>query len=189
MNCIKIPSHYFLIGFLCINIGFGQGAVELKKAPEKHVFLQADFSFPISANADDDSDYSYYDDGDDWEPWFIPVGINASFGAGVHYNKWIALSVNTGISTSLEAKLATVPVFANLKLMPRISHVYFGADIGFGKSMALGRGKLSGIFQRYKLFFGSDEVQLFLEAQLHGYDLHGEEAGNICVGISISNFL
>ncbi len=171
----------------CFNFGFAQTPPDLKKAPKKHVFLQADFSVPLQANTLR-NDNSYYEDEDD--SWFIPNGINAVFGIGVHHNQWIALSANTGICSLISNKLVTVPVFANFKLMPRIGDDFcFGADVGLGQSFALGRGRLSGTFQRYKIFVGNNELQVFLEAQVHGYFVHDEEMGSICLGLSITNFL
>lgn len=150
-------------------------------------FTQFEFSVPLRLNQNDDEILS---DGNSNDDWFVPDGINGNFGYGIHFNKWIGLSANTGIGMKVSKELFMTPLFVNFRLMPKAGiENRVGIDVGLGKTFALGRGNLTGDFKRIKVVFESDEIQFFIEAINYGITLRNEsQIGSLSLGISLINF-
>ena len=149
-------------------------------------FTQFELSVPLQGNKDRGE---VYPDGRTNDSWFLPDGVNANFGYGYHYKKWLGLSANSGIAMKLSEKLIMTPVFANLRIMPKIGEeTRIGIDLGFGQTFALGRGDLSGTFKRIKLNLEADELQLFIEVVSYGIDLNNNSQGSISLGIALVTF-
>ncbi|MFD2908830.1 hypothetical protein ACFSX9_08780 [Flavobacterium ardleyense] len=149
-------------------------------------FTQFEISVPLQGNKNRGE---VYPDGSTNDSWFLPDGVNVNFGYGYHYKQWIGLSANTGIGMKLSEKLIMTPVFANLRIMPKIGEeTRLGIDLGFGQTFALGRGDLSGTFKRVKLNLEADELQLFVELVSYGIDLHNNSQGSISLGIALVTF-
>lgn len=112
-----------------------------------------------------------YTDGSKNEYWFLPDGIGTKFGYGVHYKKWLGVSLNSGIDWYASYKLVTVPAYMNFRLSPKIGDdTRITAQYGIGKSFALGRGNLQGTYQKFSLGLeNSDGHILFIEFNGHGY--------------------
>lgn len=149
-------------------------------------FSQFEISIPLQGNKNRGDEFP---DGSKNENWFLPDGVNANFGYGIHYNKWIGLSANTGIAMKLSEKLVMTPVFANLRIMPKVGEeTRLGIDLGLGQSFALGRGNLQGTFQRAKLNLESDGRQLFIEFVSYGINFNNTNQQSISIGIALVSF-
>lgn len=150
-------------------------------------FTQFEISVPLQGN----KNYGeVFPDGSTNTSWFVPDGVNANFGYGVHFNKWIGVSANTGIGMKVSEKLFMAPVFSNIRIMPKIgSESRIGIDVGLGKTFAIGRGNLTGDFKRIKLNFESDDKQLFIEVVSYGIAFNDKgKMGSISIGIAVMNF-
>lgn len=168
---------------------------------EKHYFGQFSISVPIRANPYRD-DYNYYtdDDGngviDDYEQkfsvldYFYPDGVSLHYGVGLHYHKWIGITANLGLDWLATGKLVSAPFYGAVFLSPKIwetTNLYLQA--GVGHTFALGRGSLSGTYQKYRvgLDFNSESI-LYLEVNGYGFDLYDmNPAASICIGLSLTD--
>lgn len=174
--------------FLIFNLSFAQIETTRTDIPLKKSFRfsQFEISVPLQGNKDRGEDFPGRNSNDSW---FIPDGINANFGYGLHYNQWLGLSANTGIGMKLSEKLIMTPIFANLRIMPKIGEeTRLGIDLGYGQTFALGRGDLSGTFKRIKLNLEADELQLFIEVVSYGINLNNNSQGSISIGIALVTF-
>lgn len=151
-----------------------------------HFYKQFDFAIALRGNQDNENDNS----GTDENYWFLPDGVSGKIGFGFHQNRWLALGIHTGIDWQASEKLVAVPVFANVRVSPRIgenTRIYLQA--GYGKSFAIGRGNLSGDYKKISLGIESaDGVSLFIELAQHGFTLHHIQNINM-VSIGISSVL
>lgn len=145
-------------------------------------YLQLNFSTPLRGtwDSDDDSDYL-----------FLPDGLNVKFGGGLHYNKRLAIGINTGIDWIATEKLVVVPVFGNLKLSTKIDpEMFLFLQGGYGKSIAIGRGSLTGDYT--KIGLGLEDIEglgLFTEFTQYGFSLYSpEKIWSISFGISFTYF-
>jgi hypothetical protein len=163
---------------------------EIKKRPEegiyehgRPVFAQAAFSFPLAVNPDHGEPTGYEDEK---ESFFLPDGLSAHVGAGVHYRGCVGVGMNVGLDWKLNQKLVSAPVYVSLFLNPHFNEydsAFFQA--GYGRAYALGRGDLHGVYQKYRVGFLSDGLLIFAEANLYGYGLNNiKEMGSISFGIS-----
>jgi hypothetical protein len=166
---------------------------------EKHYFGQFSLSVPIRANPYRD-DYDYQDDNGDGVideeeqkfsalDYIYPDGLSLQYGMGLHYHKWIGISANFGIDWIATGKLVTVPLYGAVFLSPKIwesTNLYLQA--GLGHTFALGRGDLSGTYQKYRLGLDFEsEIILYLEVNRYGFNLYDmDTAGSISLGISIT---
>lgn len=177
-------KHTLLILLLLItSTGFSQ---EEKITSSFSDFTQFDISIPIQGNKNRGDQFA---DGTTNNNWFLPDGINANIGFGIHYKKVIGLSANTGIGMKLADKLIITPVFANLRIMPKVGEeTRLGIDLGLGQSFALGRGNLQGTFQRAKLNLESDGRQLFIEFVSYGINFNNTNQQSISIGIALVSF-
>lgn len=149
-------------------------------------FAQFEISIPLQGNKNRGDQFA---DGTSNNNWFLPDGINANFGYGIHYKKVIGLSANTGIGMKLSEKLVIAPIFANLRIMPKVGEeTRLGIDLGLGQSFALGRGNLQGTFQRAKLNLESDGRQLFIEFVSFGINFNNTNQQSISIGIALVSF-
>ena len=175
---------------MCVNFfGFSQ---ENKKSTYKtnRFFTQFDVSVPIKGNANRNDDFVNGVENTN-KNWFVPDGLNAKFGYGIQQNRWIAVSIHSGIDWKVTEKLVAVPVFANFRISPAISsESRITLQIGYGKGFALGRGNLSGTYKKISLGLESDEdIIIFIE--LADYNIPVNEfksVGSISLGIAYRNF-
>jgi hypothetical protein len=158
------------------------------KEEKSFTFTQFEISIPLQGNKNRGE---VYPNGNTNNRWFMPDGVNANFGYGFHFNKWIGLSANTGIGMKISEKLFVTPVFANFRLMPKIGEeTRIGIDVGLGQTFAIGRGDLSGTFKRLKINIENDDIQLFLEVVSYGFDIHNtQNVGSISIGFAGIDFL
>lgn len=161
---------------------------ENKNQDGSYKFIQHAISLSFRANPDANKVDEYTQEKGSW---FLPDGFSYHAGYGTHLNNWLGLSVNTGIDTSLDQKLVAVPVYGSLFLNPHFnedSSVLLQA--GFGKSFALGRGDLSGFYQKYRLgIMSENEICLFADLSFYGYSPYNiNQITTISLGISLFNF-
>lgn len=187
-----LMKYKILIFILFIfNLSFGQVEYTLEDSdsiPTKNkiTFTQFEISVPLQGNKNHGE---IYPDGRTNNSWFVPDGINANFGYGIHLNKWLGLTANSGIGMKLSEKLVVAPLFSNLRIMPKIAEeTRIGIDIGLGHTFALGRGDLSGTFKRIKLNLEADDMQLFIEVVSYGFELNNNSQGSLSLGIALVSF-
>ena len=177
-------KHTFLILILLItSSAFSQEEI---KSSTIAGFAQFEISIPLQGNQNLGEEYP---DGTFNNNWFLPDGVNANFGYGIHYKKWLGITANSGIGMILSQKLVIAPVFANLRIMPKVGEeTRLGIDFGLGQSFALGRGNLQGTFQRAKLNLESDGRQLFIEFVSYGINFNNTNQQSISIGIALVSF-
>lgn len=125
------------------------------------------------------------------EPWLIPDGIGTKLGYGLRYKKWIGLGIHSGINWDWSNKLVVTPVFANLRLSPSISdETRITLQLGIGKAIALGRGNLTGDYQKISLGLqNDDDVLIFIELNHYAFPINNQrDSGNLSLGISLISF-
>ena len=148
------------------------------------------FIFDISVPFRGNETYGEIDEnGNRSDYWFLPDGIGAKFGYGIHFSEWIGLSLNTGFDVVAQQKLFSVPVYASIVLTPRINDdVSLLFQYGFGKSFAIGRGNLSGFYNKFRVGVG-DEIIIFADVSLNGFAVRNiENTGSISLGLTIPAF-
>ncbi len=177
-------KHILLILTLFItSVGFSQ---EETTTPTFSDYFQFELSIPLQGNKNRGLEFP---NGGSNENWFLPDGINANFGYGIHYKKLIGLTANTGIGMKLSDKLIIAPVFANLRFMPKVGEeTRLGIDAGIGQSFALGRGNLQGTFKRVKLNLEADGRQIFIEFVSYGINFNNTNQQSISIGIALVSF-
>jgi hypothetical protein len=179
-----------IIFFFISNLVSAQVEITINDEASKKksfTFTQFEVSIPLQGNKNRGE---VFPDGTTNDNWFVPDGINANFGYGLHFNNWVGISANTGIGMKLSEKLIVTPLFTNLRLMPKIGEeTRLGIDLGLGKAFAIGRGDLSGTFKRIKLNLENDDIQFFLEVISYGIDIHNtKNTGSISIGVAGLNF-
>lgn len=155
---------------------------------KKATFIQFELATPLKAHLNQTNN-SYNTTAS--KNWFLPDGLSAKLGYGLHYNHWISTSIHSGIDFKGNAKLVAVPVFLNLNISPRIGEsTRLSLQTGFGKTLAIGRGALSGGYKKISLGLeNSDAITLFVELSEYGFELH--QSGKITsfsVGIALRSF-
>jgi hypothetical protein len=186
-----MKSRFLLFSVVLINWSFAQVETTINDSADinpktKITFTQFELSVPLQGNKNRGE---VFPDGSINNSWFVPEGINSSFGYGIHLNKWLGWSAHTGIGMKLSEKLIVAPVFSNLRIMPKIGEeTRVGIDVGLGQSFALGRGDLSGTYKRVKLNLEALEFQLFVEIICYGFQLHNTHQGSISVGFALISF-
>ncbi|WP_310381682.1 hypothetical protein [Flavobacterium sp.] len=191
---VDLKKQHFALLFLLFAINSNSQTVyqtnDGEKTKSKPTFLQFDFSIPLTGNPDRDVVDPYtHEKG----YWFIPDGLNAIVGFGIHKNQWLAIGINSGINWKITEKLVAVPVFGSLKISPKLSkndETRIFIAIGFGKSFALGRGNLSGNYRKISIGIETDDhIALFLELSEHGLKYNNfNTVPSVSVGISITRF-
>ncbi len=149
-------------------------------------FFIFDVSVPLRGNEtygeiDENGNLSDY--------WFLPDGIGAKFGYGIHFSEWIGFSLNTGFDVVAQQKLVSIPVYVSIVLTPRINdEISLLFQYGYGKSFAIGRGNLSGCYNKFRIGVG-DEVIIFADVSLNGFAVRNiENTGSISLGLTIPVF-
>ncbi|WP_298391849.1 hypothetical protein [Flavobacterium sp.] len=150
-------------------------------------FFIYDFSIPFRGN----ETYGEVDEnGNRSDYWFLPDGIGAKFGYGIHFSEWIVFSLNAGFDVVAQQKLFSVPVYGSIVLTPRISDENsILLQYGYGKSFAIGRGNLSGYYNKFRIGFGDDDFLLFADVSLNGFGVRNiENTGSFSLGIAIPTY-
>ncbi|VXB26473.1 conserved hypothetical protein [Flavobacterium sp. 9AF] len=160
-----------------------------KTSSKKNTYTQFDLVVPLKGNKNRGESYS---DGSENNNWFVPDGIGAKFGYGIHYNKWIGISANSGLDFYSSYKLVATPIFTNFRLSPKIGNQSrITLQYGIGKSFAIGRGNLQGTYQKGSIGIETAEgICLFIEGNSHGYKVNNsiDKVYSINVGICLFNF-
>ena len=155
---------------------------------KKFTYTQFDVTVALTGNPNRDQVDPYTNKK---QSFFIPDGIGSKFGYGVHYNKWIAIGVHSGLSWEWSSKLVVAPVYANLRLSPKISdETRITLQAGLGKAFALGRGNLTGDFKKISLGIQTDDdLVLFIEVNHYTIPLNRRgDSGNVSLGIALISF-
>ncbi|MFY7740102.1 MAG: hypothetical protein ACOVQC_06260 [Flavobacterium sp.] len=158
-----------------------------KPLSENGQFFIFDISVPFRGN----ETYGEIDEnGNRSDYWFLPDGFGAKFGYGIHFSEWIGLSLNTGFDVVAQQKLFSVPVYASIVLTPSVSsESSILLQYGFGKSFAIGRGNLSGYYNKFRIGFGDEEFLFFADLSLNGFNVRNiENTGSISLGLTIPVF-
>jgi len=153
---------------------------------ENGQFIMFDITVPLRGN----ETYGEIDEnGNRSDYWFLPDGIGAKIGYGIHFSEWIGLSLNTGFDVVAQQKLFSVPVYASIVLTPRINEdVSLFLQYGFGKSFAIGRGNLSGYYNKFRVGLG-DEIIIFADVSVNGFGVRNiENSGSFSLGLTIPVF-
>lgn len=188
----QLKSNVFvLFSIFCVGNTFSQTVYTTinsdVKTKIRPTYLQYDFTVALKGNpnAGEINEYTK-----EKETWFLPDGLGMKIGYGLHYIKWLAIGIHSGINWEWTNKLVLVPVFANLKLSPRIGEdTSIVLQTGIGKAMALGRGNLSGGYKKLSLGLQSDPLLLFIEISQYDFRLNNQKNnGNISLGLSIISF-
>ncbi|MHA3786926.1 hypothetical protein ACX0HA_01850 [Flavobacterium hauense] len=151
---------------------------------EAGAFSNFSISVPLRGN---DSDYEPEED----ISWFAPDGISLHGGFGVHSTETIAFSINTGIDGMISKKLVAAPVYGSLLFNPKVGdETTLTLQAGVGWGFALGRGDLSGLYQKYRLGFANgDNMGIFIEANIYNFELYNAtQVGSLNLGICLFNF-
>lgn len=168
--------------FCIVQSTFGQIQDSIKK---KYTFSQFELSVPLSINPNRGK--TEYDG--QKQNFFIPDGISTKMGYGIHFNKWLLLSAHTGLDWKIKPKLVSVPLYGQLSLAPLIGEeVRLLLQAGYGQSFALGRGKLSGNYYKFRLGIGSEELSIFIDASLYGFYVYQVPMGSFSIGVTVLNF-
>ena len=195
---MKFLPKLFLILLFVVSYGYAQDGttvfvtgeakdVKKEKTPlfgEAGAFSNFSISVPLRGN---DSDYDPEED----ISWFAPDGISFHGGFGVHSTETIAFSINTGIDGMISKKLVAAPVYGSLLFNPKVGDettLIIQAGIGWG--FALGRGDLSGLYQKYRLGLANgDNMGIFIEANIYGFQLYdAKEVSSLNLGVCLFNF-
>lgn len=158
-----------------------------QKTKSKFTYLQYDFTLALKGNPDAGQTNAQTQEK---ESWFLPDGLGAKIGYGLHYNNWVALGIHTGVNWEWENKLVVVPVFANFRLSPKLGDdTRIVLQTGIGKAGALGRGSLSGDYKKLSLGIQSDTLLLFVEISQYDFPINNQEnSGNISLGLAFIQF-
>ncbi|UQD57669.1 hypothetical protein FLAK523_02625 [Flavobacterium sp. K5-23] len=154
----------------------------------KNTYVQFDVTIPITGNPNRDEVDPYTNKSGSW---FIPDGIGSKLGYGLHFKKWVALGIHSGLEWKFTDQLVVAPVFANFRLSPKINkEILISLQLGLGKTFALGRGDLMGEYKKISLGIQtSDGLLLFIEASSYGIPINNQkETGSLSLGISLISF-
>lgn len=157
-------------------------------AQTKKTYTQFEITVPLKGNPDRDQVNNYtHEKGS----WFIPDGISAKLGCGLHYKKWIGLGVHSGLEWKWIDKLVIAPVYGNLRLSPKVGEeTRITLQLGLGKAIALGRGNLMGTYKKVSLGLQtSDDLLIFVEISSFGLPINNQpETGSVSLGIALISF-
>jgi len=175
---------------------------EDKEVKSKPFFGQVSISLPLRGNpyrdnaAYTDRDGNGISDTNEGKSsgldYIIPDGLGIQGGYGIHLKSWVGLSANTGIDWMATEQLVSVPVYGSIIFNPQIWEEYnVYLQFGAGHVFALGRGDLSGPYQKYRIGLAkNNEGSLFIEANRYGFPIHGRaNTGNISIGLAFFDFL
>ena len=155
---------------------------------KKFTYIQFDVAIPIKGNSDrGETDLN----GNTNNLWFLPDGLSSKIGYGIHHNKWISMGIHSGIDWRWTDKLVVVPVFANLKLSPKITDdMRITLQLGLGKALALSRGDLMGDYKKISLGVQTpDDLIIFIELNHYAIPINNQkDIGSISFGLSLVTF-
>ncbi len=185
----------FILFFLFIfQFGFTQNEILVNNSSDipiekKVTYTQFDIVIPFKGNKNRGESYP---DGTTNTNWFLPDGIGAKFGYGIHYNKWVGISLNSSLDFYASYKLVTAPIYTNFRISPKIGkNTRITLQYGIGKSLAIGRGDLQGTYQKGSIGIeNGDGICLFIEGNNHGFIIGNsiDKVYSINIGISLFNF-
>jgi hypothetical protein len=150
-------------------------------------FFQFDLSLPLKSNTNRNNS----SDNNSNNNWFIPDGVGAKFGYGIQKDKWIGVSLHTGIDWKLNEKMVAIPIYGNLRLSPGFNNgTRITLQAGFGKGFALGRGNLSGKYQKISLGVETDaDLIIFVELSEYDFKINNVSAINsVSLGMALRTF-
>ena len=154
---------------------------------KRMLILKVEIAAPLIGNPQW-SQYNDYTTGDeDYDPWFLPAGLNLKAGAGIRFAKNFAVGIAGGIESRLDHKLVVAPVFADLTAnTPSVNGHYALVNVGLGKSFAIGRNGLSGMYRRISIGFGNPSANGFLELSQYAFQYKGMTAvTNVSIGAAV----
>lgn len=169
-----------IITFFCFNS-------TLSAQEKEFTYIQFDVTASFTGNQDYNDDPRFQDQE---RNWFVPDGLGSKLGYGVHYKKWIMLGIHSGLDWKWNEKLVNVPVYLNFGLSPKIvENTRLTLQLGYGKSFALGRGDLGGIYRKARLGITGDDRTVFIEIADFGYPIADYNSiGGISIGVSLITF-
>jgi len=180
--------------FLIFSSAPAQTPEEVPADPEtpflknKTAFFQFDLALPFSVDGDDDDEASDYNDENctDLED-LIPNGLGAKIGFGIQKDKWVAVSLHTGIDWKANDKLVAVPLYGNFRLSPDIGDNFrISLQAGYGRGFTLGRGNLVGYYRRYAIGLEPSKegsLNISIEYYRYSFYLHNQTSvGNFSLG-------
>lgn len=101
------------------------------------------------------------------------------------------MGINSGVDWKWSDKLVIIPVFANVKLSPKISEdTRVTLQVGLGKAIALGRGDLMGDYKKISLGIQTpDDLVVFIELSHYTIPINNQkDSGSISLGLSLITF-
>lgn len=128
------------------------------------------------------------ENGKESEYFFLPDGLNAKAGYGIHFEQWASVGIHTGIDWKAEQQLVAVPVFVNFKLSPLINdESAIVLQFGLGKATAIGRGDLFGTYKRFNLGYqNGDYLNFFIDYSEYRFEIANQDRlGIISLGVGI----
>ncbi|WP_339838595.1 hypothetical protein [uncultured Flavobacterium sp.] len=171
--------------FLCsTNLLFSQEQSNYERFGDKITFTQFELSVPLKGN----DTYGEIDsNGNRSDYRFVPDGISTKFGYGIHHEKWVGISLHSGIDWKITPKLVSIPVYAQLTLNPLLGdETRLLVQAGYGQSFAIGRGNLNGNYYKARLgITTADDLGIFIDTSFYGFAVNGTEIGSLSIGISI----
>jgi hypothetical protein len=146
-------------------------------------YIQFELSTPFKANTHRGEINS---DGSKNEYMFIPDGLSAKIGYGIHYEETISIGLHSGIDWKINEKLVVVPIFLNSRLNLEVGNGAIALQFGWGKASAIGKGDVFGTYKRFNLGFQNDDgMAIFADLSLYNFTVNGEKGfGTISLGIS-----
>ena len=113
-------------------------------------------------------------------------GIGIHYGYGIFFKSFIGISANAGIDFVWNHKLVSMPVYGTLTLSPFPKSEFKPLlQASLGHAFALGKGDLSGTYQKYRIGgLASSGIQFFAEVNLYNFPIHGlEKWASVGIGI------
>ncbi len=157
-----------------------------EKSKNSFTFSQFEITIPLKGN---DTYGEIDENGNRSDYVLVPDGISSKFGYGIHHNKWLGISIHSGIDWKITPKLVAVPVYGQITINPKIGEeTGIILQVGLGQSFALGRGNLSGTYHKIRLGLSDSDLSLFIDISLHGFQIRGNDMGSFSVGISLFTF-
>ncbi|EKT4552565.1 hypothetical protein ABF176_002192 [Flavobacterium psychrophilum] len=146
-------------------------------------YTQFEFSMPFKSNGLYGSTNS---DGSRNDYLFIPDGLSAKIGYGIHYEENISFGLHSGIDWKINEKLVVAPIFLNTRLNLEVGQGAIALQFGWGKALAIGRGNLSGTYRRFNIGYkNDDDLTLFADLSLYNFAISGyKDFGTISIGIN-----
>ncbi|WP_310555339.1 hypothetical protein [Flavobacterium sp.] len=151
-------------------------------------YTQFELSTPLKINSHRGETNA---DGSENEYFFLPDGLSAKIGYGIHFEEWVSVGFHTGIDWKAYEKLVAVPIFANFKLSPEITeNGRIVLQFGIGKALTIGQKGKSGVYKRYNLGYqNSDGLLFFIDISTYNFSVNNSSSiGAFSVGIALVSF-